>query len=166
MKATKRFLPALITTTLTALALVGAVPAAAHAAGPASETDELTGLRALSNAQSREAIDALLGGDDPVSLYVDARTGEVLAAEAVADRALNPIGPGCTSTSVCMRSITGTPYGLAGSGTRTGSWKKIISYSTGDRRTSFWASNGMAYTYRANATVTLNVTVTMTKVQR
>ncbi|GGK87603.1 hypothetical protein JOE58_001049 [Curtobacterium luteum] len=174
MRTKQRSVAALLASAATTLVIVGLGTTNAQATPAPSAAVDTAQLRALSTTQSRAEIDALVSGTDPVSLYVDAATGEVLAAAPAPDstvtgvhtRALTPIGPGCTSTSVCMRSISGTPYGLTGTGTRTGTWKKIISYSSGDRETSFWASNGMAYTYRAYSNVTLNVTVTITKVQR
>ncbi|WFR66293.1 hypothetical protein P9139_15515 [Curtobacterium flaccumfaciens] len=129
--------------------------------GPSKRT-----LEQLSEVQTRAEIDALVDSTVPVRLLVDAATGRVEAAVPISARALTPVGPGCTSTSVCMKTNSGVPYGLTGSGTKTGSWKKIIRISSGDRRTSFWASNGMAYEYRANSDVVMNVTVTVTKVQR
>ncbi len=169
MTVKKAMLIASLTVTMTGGALIGADPAEAAATSSAATTTasaDVAELKSLIGTQSRTQIEALVDGEAPISLYVDAASGKILAARSVAARALNPIGPGCTPTSVCMRSITGTPYGLSGTGTRTGSWKKIIRYSSGDRTTSFWASNGKAYTYRANSTVNMNVTVTMTKVQR
>ena len=123
-------------------------------------------MERLSDTQSRAEIDALVNGTAPVRLLVNAATGTVEAAAPINARALTPVGPGCTQSSACMRTNSGVPYGLTGTGTKTGSWKKIIRVSAGDRRTSFWASNGMAYEYRAGSDVVMNVTVTITKVQR
>jgi len=160
--------PAMILSGALSAALVVAAPLAANAAGGggAGSAPSVSALERLSETQSRAEIDALVDSTVPVSLLVDAETGTVQAAAPISTRALTPIGPGCTADSVCMRTNTGVPYGLSGSGTKTGSWKKVLRISSGDRTTSFWASNGMAYEYRARSNIVMNVTVTITKVQR
>ncbi|MFJ4074420.1 hypothetical protein [Curtobacterium sp. NPDC089991] len=143
---------------------IGALPTAANATTPAPTT--LAVLTDLRGTQSHAEIDAVMQGAAPVEALADPDTGDILAAMSVRSRALTPVGPGCTSTSACMLRSSGGPYGLTGTGTKTGTWRGVTGVKSGSRRTSFWASNGMAYEYRAGASVTWTKAVTVTKVSR
>ena len=124
-----------------------------------------------STGHARADAVAVRGRADPgrrgnVQALVDPNDGSVLAAFRSSTRALTPVGPGCTTTSACMTSSTGVPYGLTGSGTKTGTWKNIVRVAAGDRRTSYSASNGAAYNYSAGVTISWSRPVTVVKVSR
>lgn len=99
---------AAVTTVAVAVAL--AVPSPASASEPSGDAEPgQVSLERLGQTQRRAEIDALVDGTEPVRLLVDATTGRVEAAARVDARALSPVGPGCTTTSVCMRTISEVP---------------------------------------------------------
>lgn len=175
----KKSMKSAVAICLGAVVGVGIVPTTASAdTGGPQQSDVVSVLRTLQGHQSAAEIDALMTDDVPVEALVDPSTGTVLAVRRVPARgtalkerkvqvrALTPVGPGCTSTSACMRRSTGGPYGLTGTGTKKGTWKNVTGVSSGNRRTTFWASNGMAYEYRADTSVNWSGQVTVTKVSR
>ncbi|TCK61223.1 hypothetical protein [Curtobacterium sp. PhB136] len=123
-------------------------------------------LAALRGTQSPEAFEKIVDRGGNVQALVDPDSGEVLAAYTASTRALTPVTPGCTTTSACMTSSTGVPYGYTGTGTRTGTWKNIVRVAAGDRRTSYSASNGAAYNYSAGVAVSWSKPVTVVKISR
>lgn len=142
-------------------------PQAASAADSASTYQQVDArLATLAQTQSQSEAERILDGGGNVQALVDPNDGSVLAAFRSSTRALTPVGPGCTTTSACMTSSTGVPYGLTGSGTKTGTWKNIVRVAAGDRRTSYSASNGAAYNYSAGVTISWSRPVTVVKVSR
>ncbi|WIB15826.1 hypothetical protein DEJ34_01480 [Curtobacterium sp. MCPF17_050] len=102
------------------------------------------------------------------TLLTDPDTGQVVAAvsqRSALGRALNPIGPGCSTTSLCMRSSSHVPYGYSGTGSRSGTWKSISDNRAGDRRSRFeW--RGGAMTLSAGEVNYFGRPVTMTRISR
>ncbi|SBN63673.1 hypothetical protein GA0004736_2611 [Curtobacterium sp. 9128] len=159
----------LITIAATAIVVTGAAvtPEAAFATTGAEGYAAIDArLAALQETQSTADAERILASGGNVQALVDPDTGEVLAAFRSSARALTPVTPGCTTTSACMTSSSGVPYGYTGSGTRTGSWKNIVRVGAGDRRTSYAASNGAAYNYSAGVTISWARPVTVVKISR
>ncbi|KTR03813.1 hypothetical protein [Curtobacterium luteum] len=120
MSTKKTALTASLTTAITGFALLGASAAEVPATGH-DVADEHAALEALSNEQGRTEIGALIEGDAPVSLLVDAVTGKVLAANILPVQAFVPVLPDCARTVVCTRTDE-TMSSLPGAAsTRTGS---------------------------------------------
>lgn len=162
---TKQFLASTAVLIAVAVAAFGPTPAYAQEPGdPYAAVDAR--LATLEGTQSPAELDRIMTGGGAVQALVDNESGEVVAAFRATTRTLTPIGPGCTTTSACMTTSTGLPYGLAGSGTRTGTWKKIVRVAAGDRRTSYSASNGAAYNYSAGVSIAWKNPVTVVKVSR
>lgn len=129
------------------------------AAGSASAADDSSGLHSfgteaqvplndylpelieLSKVQTPEQIDAVLETGTqvaPVEGLMDPTTGEVLAAfvpeSTISTRAITSVGPGCTTSSFCMKTTTNIPLGYTGTGILLHSWSNIKSFSTGDQK--------------------------------
>ncbi|WP_139200643.1 hypothetical protein [Curtobacterium sp. MMLR14_010] len=159
---------------LVALAATGLVVAGVVVAPQAAFATDATAasaavharLSALRETQSPAEAAAILEGGGNVQALVDPDTGAALAAFRSSARALVSVGPGCTTTSACMRSSTGIPYGYTGTGTKSGTWKNIIRVGAGDRRTSYAASNGAAYNYNAGVNIEWARPVTVVKISR
>lgn len=156
---------------LAATALViAAIAVTPHTASAAEQPNASAAidarLSALRGTQSPAEAEAILEGGGNVQALVDPETGAVLAAFRSSTRALTPVTPGCTPTSACMKTSTGIPYAYTGTGTRTGTWKNIISVGAGDRRTSYTASNGAAYNYNKGVTIRWGSPVTVVKISR
>jgi hypothetical protein len=102
------------------------------------------------------------------TLLTDPDTGRVTAAvsrRSALGRALNPIGPGCSYTSLCMRSSSNVPYGYSGTGARSGTWRSISDTRAGDRRSRpEW--RGGAMTLSAGEVNYFGRPVTMTRISR
>ncbi|MEN2741620.1 hypothetical protein ABCS02_27870 [Microbacterium sp. X-17] len=91
-------------------------------------------LEKLVGTQSEEEIEAIENLPGPVQLLVDSETGETLAAipeQITLSRALTLVGPGCSTTSMCLKNSV--PNGYQGTGSLSGSWKRVPQVATGDR---------------------------------
>ncbi|WP_146236655.1 hypothetical protein [Curtobacterium sp. MCBD17_030] len=162
---TKQFLASTAVLVAVTAATFGPTPASAQESGdPYAAVDAR--LATLEGTRSPAELNRILTGGGAVQALVDNESGDVVAAFRATTRTLTPVSPGCTTTSACMTTSAGLPYGLAGSGTRTGSWKKIVRVAAGDRRTSYAASNGAAYNYSAGVSIAWKNPVTVVKVSR
>lgn len=126
-------------------------------------------LEAIASTQSPEQIAAIASSGGHVEILVDSGTGRILAAvkpaTAVTPFVLSPIGPGCTTTSLCMTTTTNIPYGCSGSGSLTGTWSSIIRVTPGNVSGSFdW--NGLRNSFAAGVVVNLTSPVTVTRIAR
>ncbi|PYY32426.1 hypothetical protein DEJ16_07470 [Curtobacterium sp. MCJR17_055] len=152
----------LITTALPS----GAVPST-EAAPPTTSAGVVSALEQIGRTQTASDISAVRAAGGAV-LLTDPDTSEVVAAvsaETPLGRALNPVTPGCSTTSLCMRSAANVPYGYSGAGTRTGTWKNIAQMAPGDRRSRFeWTSGGL--TLAPGETNIFGRPVTMKKISR
>lgn len=131
--------------------------------------DNRAQLELLANYQSAREIARILRSPGEVEILVDSDTGDVLSAVEldglILPFALSPLGPGCTTTSLCMTATTNVPYGYTGTGTLSLTWSSIKQVKTGDRRGAFtW--NGIRNEYRANVIANLTTPVTITKIER
>jgi Ni/Co efflux regulator RcnB len=157
-----------------AIAAATLVAAGVAVTPQAASADDLSGayqqvdarLAQLAETQSAADAERIMNGGGDVQALVDPDTGQVLAAFRSTSRSLVSVGPGCTTSSACMNSSTGVPYGYTGSGTKTGTWKNSVRVSAGDRRTSYAASNGAAYNYSAGVTISWSRAVTVVKISR
>lgn len=162
------------------------VAAAVTVAGPAAASESSSGLEPvaaervasrdyvpyleyLATHQTEDEIDEVMASGGPVELLVDSANGEVLAAfdpgTVMTPFALSPVGPGCTSMSLCMTTSSSIPYGYTGTGTTSGTWGSIKQVKTGDRSGAFtW--NGIRNAYGANTTANLTTPVTVSKIER
>ncbi|MBG6226765.1 hypothetical protein IWX63_003367 [Arthrobacter sp. CAN_A2] len=90
-------------------------------------------LEKLKGTQSQKEIDKIVASDDPATVLIDVATGNVTAAELKDSNAIQPltyqVGPGCTTTSVCV--IGNTYYGFAEPGVISGTWSGAYTFQTG-----------------------------------
>lgn len=126
-------------------------------------------LEAIAGTQTPQEIDAIASSGEAVQILVDSATGEVLAAlepeQVMSPFALSPVGPGCTTTSLCMRTTSNVPYGYTGSGSLNGTWGSINKVTPGNVSGAFtW--NGLRNAFAANVTANLTSPVTVTKIER
>ncbi|WP_420363511.1 hypothetical protein AABM26_03895 [Curtobacterium aetherium] len=113
------FIPLAITLLVSA-AFSAPHPAAAQEVSP--DETVTTILRQIGATQTDRDV-AAIRRQEGATILTDPDTGQVLAAvspRSALGRALNPIGPGCSTTSLCMRSSAGVPYGYSGTGARSG----------------------------------------------
>jgi hypothetical protein len=123
-------------------------------------------LEKLVGTQSEEEIEAIENLPGPVQLLVDSETGQTLAAipeQITLSRAITIVGPGCSTTSMCVKNSV--PNGYQGTGSLSGSWKGVTQVATGDRAGTFtW--NGINNSWAARSTLNLTGGVTVTKISR
>lgn len=91
-------------------------------------------LEKLNGTQSQKEIDRIAASDEPATVLIDTETGKVVAAELQDPNTIQPLtyqlGPGCTTTSVCV--IGTTYYGFEGGGAPvSGNWPGARTYQTG-----------------------------------
>lgn len=169
------------TVAATGIALVVAIAAPATAAVSGSlapidgtsaptQTDYRAKLENLSNEQTAQDIATIMASGGHIEVLVDSATGRELAAlkagpDGIAPFALSPVGPGCTTTSLCMSTANSIFYGFTGTGALGGSWSPIIRVTPGNTKGSFdW--NGLRNTYAAGVVVNLTSAVTVTRISR
>jgi hypothetical protein len=78
----------------------------------------------------------------------------VLSAPLAANAAVYMVGPGCSTTSVCMRRGDGTPIGYDGTGTLAITQSSIRSVAAGSRTTTVKLASGAIYTIAATKMIT------------
>ena len=159
--------PVLVVPVLFASALsIG--PMAAAQPHHETETQQVVAvLEQVGAAQTDDDI-AAVRQQEGATLLTDPDTGHVVAAvsgRSALGRTVNPIGPGCSTSSLCMRTSSNVPYGYSGTGTRTGTRKSIAENRAGDRRSRFeWVGGSM--TLLAGQTNFFGHPVRMSKISR
>lgn len=108
---------------------------------PRGSEETLDALVDLAGTQSDDVISRAMESGVPVEVLWDTDAGGVIAAVEVepgrSTRAISMLGPGCSSTSVCLK--TPTPHGYAGTGTLSGKWNNVSYLFAGtDRATRFY----------------------------
>lgn len=124
-------------------------------------------LWSLVGSQSEEEIDRIANSGHKVQLLLDPDAGKILAAidteSTVTPNALTRLGPGCSTTSLCM--LNSYPNGYIGTGSLYGTWSSVYRYATGDRSGTF-RFNGLNWTHKAYTTVNLPTPETITYIAR
>lgn len=129
---------------VTAALLGGAAPAQAATGSTGSSSGSIEQLPASTQLPA-----------SPTSKYtylIDANTGKILSKEltkpAVSTNRISVVGPGCSSTSVCLRSSSVPYYGYQYAGTLAVNVSNRTSYFTGSwtTRLKWVTSNGAAVT--------------------
>jgi hypothetical protein len=165
---------AVLATAATMVGLSYVSPASASAddgLSPVSEStlvpDYTEMLWSLAGSQSQEEIDRIANSGHKVQLLVDPKAGKILAAidteSTFTPSALTRLGPGCTTTSLCM--LNSVPNGYIGTGSLSGTWSSVYRYSTGDRIGTF-RYNGLDWTHAAYITINLTTPETITYIAR
>lgn len=77
-----------------------------------------------------------------------------LVAPTAADAAVSQLGPGCSTTSVCLIRTDGTPIGYDGTGTLNLTQSNIRTVMAGTRATTFKLSSGTVVSVQATKSVT------------
>ncbi|MFD5598579.1 hypothetical protein ACFWHR_00850 [Leucobacter sp. NPDC058333] len=112
---------------------------------PAGEAAIDAALSDLQGTQTQAEIDSLVDLGNATVLY-DLESGVDLAAISIAPkpgplgRAITVVGPGCSSTSMCLTNKN--PNGFAGSGTRSVNLSGVTKAFAGDRIGSITPSSG------------------------
>ena len=76
-------------------------------------SDEMRSLLTeLSHIQTQEEINQIFDSVVPAEFLWDPETNEFLAAVTVFDPYLSILGPGCSTTSACLRNTQNTPFGF------------------------------------------------------
>jgi hypothetical protein len=164
------------TAALATSAVLTAVPAAAapaDSAGPASAEPTpasdpvLAALRQLEGTQSASEIDGIIDSGHMVATYTTGTSSTVVAAVDLgpARRALSFVGPGCSTDSLCMVNTSNAPSAYSGTGSLSGTWKRIKSAAAYGRSARFTWTGG-ALTVGAGQINSFGSPVTMTKVSR
>ncbi|MGC4885583.1 hypothetical protein [Micromonospora sp. DT227] len=124
-------------------------------------------LWSLVGSQSEEQIDRIANSGHKVQLLLDPKAGKILAAidteSTFTPTALTRLGPGCSTTSLCM--LNSVPNGYIGTGSLNGTWSSVYRYMTGDRVGTF-RFNGVDWTHNPNTTVNLPTPETITYIAR
>ena len=141
------------------------------ATSSASGGDYTDQLEKLVGTQSPNEIHAIATSGGKVQVLVDSSTGKVIAALKPATNpftgmALSPVGPGCTLTSLCMKTTSNLPYGYTGTGSLSGTWSPIHSVTGGDHAARFTQSSGLRIAYAAGVTATYTTSVTIVLIER
>lgn len=126
-------------------------------------------LEDLSKTQTDDEIENIIAAGGPVELLVETETGEVLAAlnpsTVLSPFAITPVGPGCSTTSLCMTNTSNIPYGYQGTGSLNGTWASTKQYKTGNRSGAF-TYNGLRWAHASLTTINLTSPATITKIER
>jgi len=124
-------------------------------------------LWSLAGSQSEEEIDRIANSGHKVQLLLDPKAGKILAAidteRTFTPSAFTRLGPGCSTTSLCM--LNAYPNGYIGTGSLSGNWPSVYRYATGDRIGTF-RFNGLDWTHNPNTTVNLPTPETITYIAR
>jgi hypothetical protein len=124
-------------------------------------------LWSLAGSQSKQEIDRIANSGHKVQLLVDPKAGKILAAidteRTITPSALTRLGPGCSTTSLCM--MNDVPNGYIGTGSLSGTWRSVYRYATGDRIGTF-RYNGLDWTHAAYITINLTTPETITYIAR
>lgn len=115
---------------LTAAGITGLVLTCVLVAAPAANAEE-EGIHELPREQQLPSFPGLAPSFDTVTV-VDAETGEIVGTRPnVQARGVSIIGPGCTTTSMCLYS---SPYrGYQGTGSMSVSVGGVSTYTNGNR---------------------------------
>ncbi|WP_152683279.1 hypothetical protein [Kocuria sp. SM24M-10] len=142
----------------------------ATTAPDAKDQQALEKLNSLKGKQSKAQIKKILNSGQPADVLYDPETNEYLAAyhtEPVITPFLSIVGPGCTSSSACLRNTNNTPFGLEGTGSLTVNLSNITKVSAGNYNTGIYRTNGTGVitrawntTYLSSATYVRSVTRT------
>ena len=122
------------------------VPTGPGATAPATSAT-VDALQELVGTQTEAEIQAIQKSGSPAELLFDSATGEYIAARFAADDvsplAITPVGPGCTTTSVCMLVGGQISYGFTGTGTLNGTWNSVTRAAAGSLTTHFLYAGGV-----------------------
>lgn len=157
--------------TLSFVSPAGAAPSGGLSPAPVNESilvpDYTEMLWSLAGSQSEEEIDRIENSGHKVQLLVDPEAGKILAAidteSTVTPSALTPVGPGCSTTSLCM--LNGVPNGYTGTGSLYGTWSNVYQYATGDKIGTF-RYGGLDWTHNPYTIVNLPTPEKITYIAR
>lgn len=93
-----------------------------------------------------QELEALLLSDTPADVVLDGQSGEIVAiyADEIDEFSASTVGVACSTKSVCLHG--GWNIGFNASGTHTGRWRSIRSWSTGKWTAQIrWESNGTSH---------------------
>ncbi|WIB15240.1 hypothetical protein DEJ34_14045 [Curtobacterium sp. MCPF17_050] len=124
-------------------------------------------LQELEGTQSSAEIDRIVDSGHLVATYTAGTSSTIVAAVDLgpAQRALSFVGPGCSTDSLCMTNTSNSPSAYTGTGSLSGTWKRITSAAAYGRKARFtW--DGGALTVEAGHVNYFGAPVTMKKVSR
>lgn len=140
-----------------------------HISASSSRGQRVERLQELSGTQSKAEIGEIVDSGQPAEVLADPNSGSIVSAvyvgSDVSPKALKPVGPGCTTTSYCMKTFSGTHLGWSGTGAKTGTWKSIVYATPGSVAGSVTTTQ---YKWTLNAKVGINFTsmVTVKRISR
>lgn len=125
-------------------------------------------LNSMKGKQPQSEIKAILDSNRPADVLYDPEKGEYVAAmySASITPYLSIVGPGCTSSSACLRNTSNTPFGLQGTGSLVVNLKNITQVSAGSNVTGIWMNSTRSIITNAYRTTYLTSPTTVWKVTR